>query len=397
MRIYKPATEGELESWLAERATVDEPIVVSGGVVERPPAGLEPTPRVVVSTAALDQVTELRTGDLTITVGAGMRVSELGRVVRERGLWLPHADGPEDRSVGGLVAGAPPSELDAAVGPVRRQVLACTIVGHTGRRTRWGRAVMKNVAGYDLVRLICGSRGRLGIITTVTFRLWPRPPAAGRFRLHGRRGLEILADPRAPQCDAVQWRESEDGGMVAVTVLGHASAVREKEATLRRWAEERELEVEAVDEDTGVEDGTAPSGRAQAGALRAPTTASYRVAFGRRYVHAGVDRLRGLLEMTETAGTLAAYPGGVVVARLRGLPAAGHRPAPAWLSDLIAEGRATPAVGPTLDEPGIRIDRGGPEEHAAARRLQAGAARHIEERVVHALGGREVPWQAEYL
>ncbi len=396
MKVFRPASGTELAGWLTERAEAESvPIAVTGTDLERPPPGLDPIPQAVISTHRLGNVVEFRPQDLTITVGAGMRVSELARLVREEGLWFPLAECGTDRSAGGLVAAALPSAFDSSLGPVRRQVLACTIITRGGRRTRWGRAVMKNVAGYDLVRLACGSRGRLGVIITVTFRLWPCPPAARRVLLSGPHALTaLLGDTSAPRCEGLTWRGevSGDVGTAEATFIGSAASVAQRAAELERWADDRQLAVEPAGQAPG---GTEPTPVARP--PRPPTTASYRVTFGRGYLQAGVDDLRERLSGAETPGRLEAYlAGGVLCVETSGGLPAGRRPAPAWLLQ-VTEARGQVRGDPRLDEPAIRIDRGGPADYEAERRVRPAGSRHLEDRLLEALGGGEVSWQAEYL
>jgi FAD/FMN-containing dehydrogenase len=142
VRIFRPESEAGLVKWIASSADRfrDEGVpVVTGIGVDRPTGGLDPLPRLSLSTSELSEVISFRPGDLTVTVGAGMRMSALASVVAEAGLWLPIAGMPEDRSVGGWLASAPVGAFDGSYGPVRRHVLACTLLlwlrGHqTGLR-----------------------------------------------------------------------------------------------------------------------------------------------------------------------------------------------------------------------------------------------------------------------
>ncbi len=186
MNIHQPESQLDLADWIessADRLREEGAPAVTGAPLNRAPTGLGTLPRTSVSTTHLADVVDFRPKDLTITVGAGMRVSALARIVDEEGLWLPLADAQDDRSIGGWIAAAPVSEFDSSFGPVRRHFLACTLLLWDGRATTWGRPVLKNVAGYEVTKLICGSRARLGIVTTVTLRLWPRPRMFRQFDL----------------------------------------------------------------------------------------------------------------------------------------------------------------------------------------------------------------------
>lgn len=114
--------------------------------------------------------------DFTVTAAAEVPMHELQRTLAASGQWLA-IDGPfvDDRSVGAVVAAGDDLALARSLGAVRDQVLGLTLLDGRGRVLELGGRVMKNVAGFDLTRLVCGSRGRLGRITRVVFRSWPLP------------------------------------------------------------------------------------------------------------------------------------------------------------------------------------------------------------------------------
>lgn len=133
---------------------------------------------VVVSTARLDSVVHYEPADLTLTAGAGLGWRKLGALLEPNGQWLPvDAPGVGVGTLGGVAASGVSGPLKARYGGVRDNVLGLEVVTGEGRVLRIGGRVVKNVAGYDLVRLFTGSRGSLGVITRVSARLFPRPEA----------------------------------------------------------------------------------------------------------------------------------------------------------------------------------------------------------------------------
>lgn len=133
---------------------------------------------VIVSSERLNTVQHYEPADLTMTAGAGLAMTELDDVLRPNGQWLPvDAPGVEAGTVGGMVACGVSGALQGRYGAVRDNVLGIDVVTGAGRVLRIGGRVVKNVAGYDLVRLFTGSRGSLGFITSVSVRLFPRPEA----------------------------------------------------------------------------------------------------------------------------------------------------------------------------------------------------------------------------
>jgi len=400
VKPFRPESALELSEWIASSTDRfrDEGVpAVTGASLDRPPSSLGTLPRLGVSTSLLAEVIDFQPHDLTITVGAGMRLSTLARLVDEAGLWLPLAGQPDDRSVGGWVASAPAGPFDGSFGPVRRHVLACTMILWDGRSTRWGRPVMKNVAGYEVTKLICGSRARLGIVTTVTLRLWPRPRMLRHYHLTG----AALSDVEtmfagAPRCEAVLWQGRAGGSesaTVSVSLAGGPGSVSTRTQQLETWALNRGIDIQEEDRGpTGTGDG------ASAPRPRPGTSAAYRITFGRRYLTAGLKDLDRRLVGEVDPWTVEAYPASGVV-RLLTLrqKAAGQRHAPAWLTTLADAVGRTSVPPPALETPAVRIERGGEEEHSAARRMRSTGLRDIESRWLAAFAGVEVPWQADYL
>ena len=132
----------------------------------------------VVSTARLDRLLEHAAGDLTATVEAGIRLSALDRHFAQAGQMLA-LDPPGDPTVGACIAGNLSGPRRHRYGTARDLVLGVTLVLADGTTASSGGKVVKNVAGYDLGKLLCGSGGTLGLIARVSLRLHPRPLAAG--------------------------------------------------------------------------------------------------------------------------------------------------------------------------------------------------------------------------
>ncbi len=130
----------------------------------------------VVSTRYLNRLLEHEAGDLTATVEAGMRLSALNERLAEHGQMLA-LDPPGDPTVGGAIAGDLFGPRAHRYGRARDLVLGVTVVLADGTVANAGGKVVKNVAGYDLAKLFCGSHGRLGLIARVSVRLHPSPEA----------------------------------------------------------------------------------------------------------------------------------------------------------------------------------------------------------------------------
>src|SRR5436190_4132539 len=126
--------------------------------------------------AALRGVTQYGPGDFTLTARAGTSLGEISRIVAREGQWLtlqPH--GSLDGTIGATIATASWGPLASAYGTPRDHLLGCEVVTGVGEIVRAGGRVVKNVAGFDLPRLMTGAWGTLGAITEVTLRLRARP------------------------------------------------------------------------------------------------------------------------------------------------------------------------------------------------------------------------------
>jgi glycolate oxidase FAD binding subunit len=132
------------------------------------------SPHIVVDTRRFAGVREHSWQDLTATVGAGTVWAEMQNTLAQRGQRVALDPlFPEHVTLGGVIAVNDSGSLRMRYGSLRDLVIGMTIVLADGTIARSGGRVVKNVAGYDLPKLLTGSFGTLGIITEVTFRLHP--------------------------------------------------------------------------------------------------------------------------------------------------------------------------------------------------------------------------------
>ena len=171
----------------------------------------------VLSCRGLNRVIDHAVDDLTITVQAGCPLADLQAVLAERGQWLPldQPRGEAQGSIGGLVARGLAGGLRQRHLGVRDQIIGITLLRSDGVEARAGGRVVKNVAGYDLMKLLCGSWGSLALITELPLRVQPIRPAHATLLLHGDLSsqnsfrAELLRSTLTPErCD---WQSRGDG------------------------------------------------------------------------------------------------------------------------------------------------------------------------------------------
>ena len=134
---------------------------------------------VLISTSGLNRVIAHRHGDLTATVEAGVTLASLNSALASHGQWLPW-DPPwaNSATIGGIVATNDSGPRRHGFGAPRDSIIGVTLARIDGCLAKAGGIVVKNVAGYDLSRLMTGSFGCLGVIVTATFKLAPKAAAS---------------------------------------------------------------------------------------------------------------------------------------------------------------------------------------------------------------------------
>jgi len=163
----------------------------------------------LVATTGLDGLDHYEPADLTLTAGAGLGIDRLAEIVEAHGQRLPFdSPGCGDGTLGAVVASGASGPLQTHYGAARDNVLGLDAVTGDARVLRIGGRVVKNVAGYDLVRLFTGSRGSLGIITRVSIRLFPRPET-DRTLVFGGDWTELAAKARIAYASGIPLASAE--------------------------------------------------------------------------------------------------------------------------------------------------------------------------------------------
>jgi glycolate oxidase FAD binding subunit len=159
-------------------------VVWGGGTQMRlgaPPRRYE----VAFSTQRMARLLEYEPADLTCRVEAGMRLSDLQATLRAQGQRLPlDPPHPERATVGGMVAANTNGLTRGRYGTVRDWVIGIAVAYPSGKVARAGGKVVKNVAGYDLMKLHIGALGTLGVVAEVNFKVQARPEAEATLLAH---------------------------------------------------------------------------------------------------------------------------------------------------------------------------------------------------------------------
>lgn len=176
--VVEPVDPGELAATL-EAASRDKHVaVLRGGGTKlgwgRPPSSVD----LLVSTAKINTLFVHRHGDMTATAHAGMTLMQINRELSRHGQWLPVDSAFDAATIGGIVATNDSGPVRHRFGTPRDLLIGVTLALTDGRIVKAGGHVVKNVAGYDLGKLVSGSFGTLGAIVDATFKLLPIPQAS---------------------------------------------------------------------------------------------------------------------------------------------------------------------------------------------------------------------------
>jgi glycolate oxidase FAD binding subunit len=196
---------------------------------------------IALSTRRMRRIIAHAAADMTVTVEAGLTLEALNAALATARQWLPlDPPHPEVATVGALIAADAAGSMRASQGKVRDLLIGITAVLADGTSVRGGGRVVKNVAGYDLMKLLTGSFGTLAVIVEATFKIRPRPEheavwiaPADDSRAAVARALHVLDGPVAPLfVDVVNRVAAASAGLEphATVVVGLAGTPEEIDA-----------------------------------------------------------------------------------------------------------------------------------------------------------------------
>lgn len=177
--VRTPASVAELSDVVKQARAAKHGVYPVGGRTTLD-IGLPPIkPGVAIDTRGLNAVIDYPARDMTITVQAGTTFAALQAALATEGQWLPiDVAAPERATIGGAVAVNQSGSRRWGYGTLRDYVIGISFVTDDGAEVKAGGRVVKNVAGYDLMKLQIGALGTLGVVTQVTLKVKPKPEAS---------------------------------------------------------------------------------------------------------------------------------------------------------------------------------------------------------------------------
>jgi FAD/FMN-containing dehydrogenase len=206
--VISPASPQQIAAVMKYAGANDLVVVPAGGFTHQHTGSIPDTIDILLRTERLKDVEHYDADDMMIGVGAGTTLAEVEQIVGPHRQMLPlDAPQPERCTVGGALAAAAHGPLKHAYGGLRDYCTGVRFVTADGKMAKAGAKVVKNVAGYDLMKLLIGSYGTIGIITGASFKLFPRPRQMRTFVAEFASMAEalvfrnrVMCSPLAPLC-----------------------------------------------------------------------------------------------------------------------------------------------------------------------------------------------------
>lgn len=284
-----PETFAQAAAALRAAGAAGQRVRIVGGATKRRWGRSDAPYDIELHTGALDSIAAHNVGDMTATLQAGVRLADAQEAFAAAGQMLSldpplagiasdhdAADDVQGATIGGIVATADSGPLAHRYGGPRDLVVGATVALADGTVAKSGGTVIKNVAGYDIAKLMAGSFGTLGLLLSVNVRLHPRPQRTATVagftddpRTLQRAAQALATAPAELVALDVGWRDGR--GRLLAQVAGPRSEPR----GVRLAAELRQAELAEVELRT---DGDSELWAAQRGAQRSSTQATVKVA-----------------------------------------------------------------------------------------------------------------------
>ena len=239
---HEPASVAEAARVMEQLAREGRRVGFVGGGTELELGALPERIDAVVRTRGLRRIVEYQPADMVMVVEAGVTLAEIQAAAREHRQRLAlDPPWPDRATIGGIVATGAFGPRRARYGAVRDLIIGVQLVRADGTVARGGGKVVKNVAGFDLPKLACGSLGTLGLIAGATFRLHPLPEISQTVVVSGLSPAEVVAmvsRVRAAQLEPVAAAalRRPSGYDLALCFEGFGKGVEQQLGNLRHLA-----------------------------------------------------------------------------------------------------------------------------------------------------------------
>ncbi|HEX9162159.1 MAG TPA: FAD-binding oxidoreductase [Thermoanaerobaculia bacterium] len=243
MIAHSPANVDEASAVMALTYREKQRVTFIGGGTQQqlgnPPADVDAE----IRTARMNRILEYAPADMVMRVEAGATLAQVQAAAREhRQMLALDPPNPDRSTIGGMVATGAYGPRRARFGAVRDLIIGVTLVRGDGVVARGGGKVVKNVAGFDLPKVACGSLGTLGMIADATFRLHPLPESSETVvfeRLTPEDVVSLVASVRQAQLEptsAVALRTNHGTYDLVIRFEGFAKGVEQQTSGVRRLA-----------------------------------------------------------------------------------------------------------------------------------------------------------------
>ncbi|MFP4178440.1 MAG: FAD-binding oxidoreductase [Spirochaetaceae bacterium] len=229
--VVKPASAQEVSGIVSAAYNAQVPLIPRGAGTALSANSIPSRPSIILSLERMNKILEVDEENMIITCEAGVSLGELLEHLQGRGsLYFPLHPGDEGAQVGGMVVMNAGGVRAVRHGVMRNQVRGLEVVLSTGEIVMMGGSegkLIKNNAGYDLMQLMIGSEGTLGIVTKAMLRLYPEPPASGT--------LIVSYEERRDALESVPELLKKGVTPLAVEFFGREQIVKAAEDLKKEW------------------------------------------------------------------------------------------------------------------------------------------------------------------
>ncbi|MBF0278391.1 MAG: FAD-binding oxidoreductase [SAR324 cluster bacterium] len=293
---YAPKKLNTLHAWVKNRIHSKDPFVVLGKGTRSPHAGQD-----ILSTKNLKEIHFFDPDDMVIGIQAGMTAADLQSCINKKKMFLPINPWYPESTIGSVLAcnDFGPSRMNG--GGLRDCIIGIEYINGKGELVKAGGKVVKNVSGYDLSRMMLGSLGGLGVITSVNFKVNPQPAGTSVLMctFENDQWVEKIRELHAKifPVDWIQAMTSQSGWILGVGFSGNDARRTRIEKELRQIFEGFGQSLDVFDENKKVKKTADAPGQNRFSGFLTPILKRFKL--GKQYLH-----LHAVLPTGELLGSL---------------------------------------------------------------------------------------------